>query len=157
MKIILFSLGKEHASYVKPGVEDFTNRLARYFPTEWKIVSTTKQASSYGEEMLKKAEARLILNFLLPDDYVVLLDEKGRNISSPEVAHIIQERANASLKRLVFIIGGAYGVSTEIVHRADYIWSFSKLVFPHMLVRLMLAEQLYRACTIQRNEKYHHI
>jgi 23S rRNA (pseudouridine1915-N3)-methyltransferase len=86
----------------------------------------------------------------------VLLDERGHQLSSEELATFIQLRANESIKNIIFLIGGAYGVSDELIKRADYKWSFSKLVFPHQLVRLILAEQIYRACTIMRNEKYHH-
>ena len=86
----------------------------------------------------------------------ILLDEKGKNISSPQLANIIQQRANESCKQLVFLIGGAFGVDETIVQRANFTWSLSNLVFPHMLVRFMLAEQVYRACSILRNEKYHH-
>jgi 23S rRNA (pseudouridine1915-N3)-methyltransferase len=109
-----------------------------------------------SEAELKKSEAALLLQQLQKDDYLVLLDERGKQLSSPELAGFIQQRANESHKRLVFLIGGAFGVDEAIVKRADYTWSLSKLVFPHMLVRLILAEQLYRACTILRNEKYHH-
>ena len=77
-------------------------------------------------------------------------------MSSEELAKFIQAKANSNVKNLVFLIGGAFGVDAEIMQRASYTWSFSKLVFPHMLIRLMLAEQVYRACTILRNEKYHH-
>jgi 23S rRNA (pseudouridine1915-N3)-methyltransferase len=106
---------------------------------------------------LKKAEAALVLQQLQKDDHLILLDERGKNFSSPELAQWMQQRANESSKRLVFLIGGAFGVDGSIMERADLTWSLSKLVFPHMLVRLILAEQLYRACTILRNEKYHHI
>ena len=90
------------------------------------------------------------------DDFVVLLDERGKQFTSTSLANFIQQRANESCKRIVFIIGGAFGVDELIVKRANYTWSLSNLVFPHMMVRLILAEQLYRACTILKNEKYHH-
>jgi len=93
---------------------------------------------------------------LTKEDYLVLLDERGKQISSPELAGFLQQRANESTKRVVFLIGGAFGVDESVMKRADYTWSFSKLVFPHMLVRLVLSEQIYRACSIIRNEKYHH-
>lgn len=98
----------------------------------------------------------MILQSLQKDDYLVLLDERGKQMTSEAVAGFIQARANESLKNVVFLIGGAYGVSEEIIQRANYKWSLSQLVFPHQLVRLILAEQVYRACTIIRNEKYHH-
>jgi len=84
------------------------------------------------------------------------LDEKGKKISSESLAAFIQSKNNQSIKKIVFLIGGAYGLSEAVIKRANYIWSLSDLVFPHQLVRLILSEQVYRACTIIKNEKYHH-
>lgn len=156
MKIQLWSIGKPHEAYAKAGIDDFTKRINNYFPADWHIISTPKNAANLSEPDLKKAEAAIILQQLQKDDYLVLLDERGKSISSPELAQWIQQRANESTKRIVFLIGGAFGVDASVIQRADYTWSLSKLVFPHMLVRLILAEQVYRACTILRNEKYHH-
>ncbi len=156
MKIQFWSVGKTHESYVKPGIEDFSKRLQHYFPTEWLILTPPKNAGSLSEPDLKKAEATLVLSQLQNEDYLVLLDERGKMLSSPELARVIQQRANESTRRLVFLVGGAYGVDASVIQRAGLSWSLSKLVFPHMLVRLILAEQIYRACTILRNEKYHH-
>jgi 23S rRNA (pseudouridine1915-N3)-methyltransferase len=86
----------------------------------------------------------------------VLLDEKGKQMSSTQLATFIEQRANSSIRQLVFLIGGAFGVDDLLKSRANFTWSLSPLVFPHQLVRLILAEQIYRACTIIRNEKYHH-
>jgi 23S rRNA (pseudouridine1915-N3)-methyltransferase len=86
----------------------------------------------------------------------VLLDERGKSLTSEGLAEFLQTRANESVKTLIFLIGGVYGVDEPLFKRANLTWSLSKLVFPHQLVRLILAEQLYRACTILRNEKYHH-
>jgi 23S rRNA (pseudouridine1915-N3)-methyltransferase len=157
MKIQLWSVGKPHEAYAKAGIEEFTKRLNNYFTAGWTIIPPPKNAASLDEIGLKKAEAALVLQQLQKDDYLILLDERGKNFSSPELAQWMQQRANESTKRLVFLIGGAFGVDGSVMERADLTWSLSKLVFPHMLVRLILAEQLYRACTILRNEKYHHI
>jgi 23S rRNA (pseudouridine1915-N3)-methyltransferase len=105
---------------------------------------------------LKNKEGELILQQIKADDYLVLLDERGKQFSSEALANFIQQRANESKKTIVFLIGGAFGVSEAVFKRADYKWSLSPLVFPHQLVRLILAEQIYRACSINRNEKYHH-
>lgn len=156
MKLQLWSVGKSHEPYAHAGIEDFTRRLNKYFPAQWNLVAPPKNAASLSEPTLKKAEAELILQALQKDDYLVLLDERGKQLSSPELATFLQQRANESTRQLVFLIGGAFGVDESIRQRANFCWSFSKLVFPHMLVRLVLAEQLYRACTILRNEKYHH-
>lgn len=156
MKLQLWSVGKPHETYLKTGIEDFTKRINNYFPAEWHIIPSPKNAGSLSETELKKAEAAIILTLLHKDDYLILLDERGKQISSPELAQWLQQRANESTRRIVFLIGGAYGVDATVMKRANYTWSLSKLVFPHMLVRLLLAEQVYRACTILRNEKYHH-
>lgn len=157
MKIVLASVGKPHEALVKAGVEEFTQRIQKYYGVEWKIIAPPKNAAALQEAALKKAEAELVLQQLQPDDFLILLDERGKNISSPELANLLQQRANESTKRIVFLIGGAFGVDNTIQQRAQFTWSLSKLVFPHMLVRLVLAEQVYRACTINRNEKYHHV
>jgi 23S rRNA (pseudouridine1915-N3)-methyltransferase len=157
MKIKLCSVGKPHEKYIKEGVEDFTSRIQKYYPAEWCIIAPPKNAAALSEQELKKAEAALILSQLQKDHYLVLLDETGKQFSSVELSNFIQQRANESVKQLMFLIGGAFGVDDAVKQRANFTWSFSKLVFPHMLIRLMLAEQVYRACTISRNEKYHHI
>jgi len=105
---------------------------------------------------LKKKEAEMILDWLTKDDCLVALDEHGKEMSSTKLAEFIQGRANESIKTLVFLVGGAFGLDNMILQRANYKWSLSQLTFPHQLVRLILAEQVYRACTIIRNEKYHH-
>lgn len=156
MKIQLWSVGKTHEAYVKEGIEDFTKRISNYFPVQWQIIATPKQAATLSEHALKKAEAAIILSQLDKDDFLVLLDERGKQYSSPELADFLQKRANESTRNIIFLIGGAFGVDETVTQRANTSWSLSKLVFPHMLVRLILAEQLYRACTILRNEKYHH-
>jgi 23S rRNA (pseudouridine1915-N3)-methyltransferase len=156
MKIQLWSIGKPHEEYIKAGVEDFTKRINNYFPAAWQIIPAPKNAASLSETELKKAEAITVLGALQKDDVLVLLDERGKSFSSPQLAQWLQQKANNSSKRLVFLIGGAFGVDESVKQRADTIWSLSQLVFPHMLVRLILSEQVYRACTILRNEKYHH-
>jgi len=156
MKIQCWSIGKNNESYVKEGVEDFTRRVSKYFPIEWTIIPMPKNAGMLSEMDLKKKEGETILDWLKKEDYLVVLDERGKMLGSEEVAAFIQTRANESVKNLVFLIGGAYGVDEAVLQRANMRWSLSKLVFPHQLVRLILAEQLYRACSILRNEKYHH-
>jgi 23S rRNA (pseudouridine1915-N3)-methyltransferase len=156
MKIELVSVGKSHDKHLQTAIEDFTNRIKKYYSVEWKIIATPKNAASLSEIDLKKAEAESILQKLSDDDFLVLLDEKGKNISSIDLSNLLQQCANKSCKKIVFLIGGAFGVDEKINVRANFIWSLSKLVFPHMIVRLILAEQVYRACSILRNEKYHH-
>jgi 23S rRNA (pseudouridine1915-N3)-methyltransferase len=156
MKLQLWAIGKSHEPYVKPGVDDFTKRVSNYFKTEWNIIPVPKNAGMLSEMDLKKKEGELILDWLEKDDYLVALDERGKSLSSEKLAAFIQARANESTKKLVFLIGGAFGLDEAVLKRANYQWSLSELTFPHQLVRLILAEQLYRACSILKNEKYHH-
>lgn len=135
MKFLFISVGNKIENEM---VIDFTKRINHYFVCDWKIVK--EQDSINLEEK----------------DFVVLLDENGKELSSLELANFLEKRCLESGKRIVFIIGGAYGVDQKIKSRADFTWSLSKLVFPHELVRIILSEQIYRACTILKGEKYHH-
>jgi 23S rRNA (pseudouridine1915-N3)-methyltransferase len=156
MKFQFWSVGKNHEPYVKEGIELFTKRISNYYPVEWNIIPMPKNAASLSQTDLKRKEGEIITGLLQKDDYLVLLEETGKMPGSEDLANFIQQRANESTKNMVFLIGGAYGVSADVKQRANYTWSLSKLVFPHQLVRLILAEQVYRACSINRNEKYHH-
>ena len=156
MKFQFWSVGKNHEPYVKEGIELFTKRISNYYPVEWNIIPMPKNAASLSETDLKKKEGEIISGLLQKEDYLVLLEETGKMQASEDLANFIQQRANESTRNMVILIGGAYGVSDEVKKRANYTWSLSKLVFPHQLVRLILAEQIYRACSINRNEKYHH-
>ena len=156
MKIQLWSIGKAHESYVKEGIELFTKRLNNYFSADWKIIPSPKNAAGLEPEELKTKEEEIILSQLKKDDYLILLDERGKLLNNMALANFIQQRANDSTKTCIFLIGGAYGVSKGIQQRANFTWSLSSLVFPHQLARLILAEQLYRCCSILKNEKYHH-
>ena len=156
MKFQFWTVGKDHEPYVKDGILQFTKRIGNYYPVQWNIIPSPKNAAMLSEMDLKKKEGETILDFLAKDDYLVLLDERGKQLRSEELASFIQQRANESAKNIVFLIGGAFGVSEAVQQRANYTWSLSKLVFLHQLVRLILAEQVYRACSINRNEKYHH-
>ncbi len=165
MKISFWSVGKTHEHYIKEGVEEFTRRISRYFKTDWNIIPVPKNAGMLSEMDLKKKEGETILGWLTKparlghsggDDYLVVLDGKGKQLSSEGLAELILVRSNESTKQLIFLIGGAYGIDDMVLKRADHRWSISQLTFPHQLVRLILAEQVYRACTILKNEKYHH-
>lgn len=156
MKISLWSIGKANDAYVKEGISDFTKRISKYFPVEWSIIPVPKNAGMLSEMDLKKKEGEIILQWLKQDDYLVALDEHGKEFSSEGLSDFLQERASASTKNIVFIIGGAFGLDDAVLKKAKLKWSLSQLTFPHQLVRLILAEQIYRACTILKNEKYHH-
>jgi len=156
MKLVLWSIGKQNESYVKEGVEEFTGRINRYFPCEWKIMAPPRNAATMSEAEQKEVESKTLLENMDPVDYMVLLDERGKMLTSPALSKMISERAVNGARRIHFVIGGAFGVTDAVRKRADLVWQLSQLVFPHQLVRLILAEQIYRACSILRNEKYHH-
>lgn len=155
MKLQFINIGKPHDENLKTAIEDFTKRINNYYKTEWLIIPPVKNATALSTEELKKQEGKIIISKITEADFLVLLDETGKEFNSVELASFISQRT-AATKQIIFLIGGAFGVSNEIKQRANFMWSLSKLVFPHMLVRLILAEQVYRACTILRNEKYHH-
>ncbi|MBI1341721.1 MAG: 23S rRNA (pseudouridine(1915)-N(3))-methyltransferase RlmH [Terrimonas sp.] len=156
MKLQFWAIGKNHEPYVKTGVEDFTRRISKYYPVEWNIIPVPKNAGMMSEMDLKKKEGEILLQWLNKDDFLVCLDENGKELTSVSLAGFITKTANRSTRQLIFVIGGAFGLDEAVLKRADFTWSLSSLTFPHQLVRLILAEQVYRACTIIRNEKYHH-
>jgi 23S rRNA (pseudouridine1915-N3)-methyltransferase len=156
MKIYFWTVGKTHEPYLKEGIELFTKRISHYFPVEWKIFPSAKNAAALTEEQIKKAEATLLLQAFQDGDVLVSLDENGKQWNSLELAGYIQQKTIESARNIIFLIGGAYGLHESILQKSQFKWSLSKLIFPHQLVRVILAEQIYRACTIIRNEKYHH-
>lgn len=156
MKISLWTIGKGHENYVKEGIENFTRRISHYHAVDWIIIPSAKNAASLSEPDLKKKEGAAILQLLKQDDFLIALDEGGSALSSEGLSQLIEQRANESVKSLVFLIGGAFGLHEEVLSKSKFKWSLSRLTFPHQLVRLILAEQVYRACSITRNEKYHH-
>lgn len=157
MKLIFWSIGGKHDNNFLKAIEDYSSRINHYYGCEWKLLALPKNAATMDLEAQKNAESIMLLKNLDPVDYVILLDERGKMISSPDLASIIEQRAVNGAKRIHFVIGGAFGVNDAVRHRADLVWQLSKLVFPHQLVRLILVEQVYRACTILKGEKYHHL
>jgi 23S rRNA (pseudouridine1915-N3)-methyltransferase len=142
MKIHFWSIGKNNEAYIKEGVEDFTNRISKYYPVEWTIIPVPKNAGMMSEMDLKKKEGGIVLDWLNKDDYLVALDERGKPFTSEQLADFIMKRSNESVKNIVFLIGGAFGLDEAVLIRANYKWSLSSLTFPHQLVRLILAEQV---------------
>lgn len=156
MKIEFWSIGKQHDAGIKSAVEEYTKRIAKYCQLQWQIIPVPKNAAMLSENDLKKLEGKMILEWLDKDSTLVALDEYGKELDSIELASFITKKTNMGCKKLVFLIGGAFGLDASVLQRADFKWSLSKLTFPHQLVRLLLAEQVYRAYTIIKNEKYHH-
>ena len=156
MKITILAIGKKHDSKIAPAIDDYNKRLNHYTEVTWKLIEA-KISSSMNTDQIKMVESDLLLKNIEPNDEVVLLDETGNQLSSVELSNRLQRYMNHGNKNVVFIIGGAFGVSEELMRRSNYTLSLSKLVYPHQLVRLILIEQLYRAYTILAGEKYHHI
>ena len=155
MKITILAIGKKHDAKFLAAIEDYSKRLTHYTNFEWKLVEQ-KLTSSMSENEIRTAESELLLATLENGTIVILLDEAGAKLHSLQLAQRIQAYMNQGIKQITFVIGGAYGVSDEFKKRSDFTLSLSDLVFPHQLVRLILAEQLYRAHTIIAGEKYHH-
>ncbi len=155
MKLTILTIGKKDDSLYAAGVADFTARTQHYFDTSWKILSSAKNTTAPTETQ-KKEEGQALLKNINSDDFVILLDERGNTISSVIFAELLQKHLSRSTKRIVFIIGGAFGVSDEVWKRTNFTLSFGKMVFPHQIMRLLLIEQIYRAGTIIKGEKYHH-
>lgn len=147
----IIAVGKKHEAWVQEGIERYEKRLKKPYDTEWVFLPH----SMFEADRARQEESERILARLRDDDVVILLDERGKNIDSPALSSLIEEEISRG-KRIVVIIGGAYGVDETIHRRANFIWSLSKLVFPHQLVRLILIEQLYRAQEIARGGGYHH-
>lgn len=156
MKILLLAVGKTSAKYLCDGIAEYCKRTSRYIPFEMKCVSDAKNTRNINETQQKQKEGSLILASIAPQDYVVLLDEHGREFTSREFAAYIERKMQTVAKQLVFIIGGPYGFSPEVTARANDKISLSKMTFSHEMVRLFFTEQLYRAMTIINNEPYHH-
>lgn len=156
MKIEFWSIGKPHDPALKTAIDMYTARLEKYAPVSWQILPVPKNAGMLSEMDLKRLEGKMITEWLDKDTILVALDEYGKEMDSEGLASLLVKRGNMSTRKLVFLIGGAFGLDESVLNRADYKWSLSKLTFPHQLVRLILAEQIYRAYTIIKNEKYHH-
>ncbi|MES2880502.1 MAG: 23S rRNA (pseudouridine(1915)-N(3))-methyltransferase RlmH, partial [Bacteroidota bacterium] len=125
MKIQLWSIGKTNEPFIKDGVADFTNRISKYFTVSWQIIPPPKNASALPQTDLKKKEAALILQMLKPEDFLVALDERGKEFTSEKLAVFLQQRANGGTRSLVFLIGGAYGIDEAVLERCGYKWSLS--------------------------------
>lgn len=155
MKITILAIGKKHDPKLLAAVNDYSERLSHYTSFEWKLVES-KLTTSMSEAQIREVESKLLLSSFEPGSLIVLLDETGRQLNSMQLSQRMQTYMNQGIKRVTFVIGGAYGASDELKNRADFVLSLSELVFPHQHVRLILVEQLYRAHTILAGEKYHH-
>lgn len=149
--ITILAVGKKHEDWVAVGVERYQKRLRKPYDVTWELIPHSHAEGARA----RQEESERLLTRIKDDSYVILLDERGKNMSSPELSTLLNHTLQSS-QSIVVIIGGAYGVDARVAARATTQWSLSKLVFPHQLVRLVLVEQLYRAQSIAAGSAYHH-
>ncbi len=155
MKALLILVGKTKDKLYSHAIDDYKGRIGHYLPFDIVTIPELKNTSSLTEQQQKDKEGELILSHIQPSDVVVLLDERGVEQRSVEFAKWLQKMQNTA-RRLIFVIGGPYGFSSQVYGRANHQVSLSKMTFSHQMVRLIFVEQLYRACTIIKGEPYHH-
>ena len=156
MKITLLTVGKTDKDWVKDGLDIYVSRLKHYIPFSVVEIPELKNVSALSKEQIKTREGELILKNVRPTDDLILMDERGKQYTSMELAKVLQDKISYVGKDIVFVIGGAYGFSEAVYNRADSKISLSKMTFSHQMVRAIFAEQIYRAFTIMRGEPYHH-
>ena len=156
MTIKLLTIGKTDDSDLKTLIDTYVKRLEHYTRFELEIIPDLKKTKNLNVEQQKVMEGNLILDKVNNSDFLVLLDENGKQFSSEGFSEYIQKRLNSGMKQLIFVVGGPYGFSEEVYERANGKVSLSKMTFSHQMVRLFFTEQLYRAFTILKNEPYHH-
>lgn len=156
MKIKIIVIGKTHKKFLIEGENEYLSRIQHYIQVEKVEIADLKKAKHLTEAQIKEQEGQLILNKIDNSDWVVLLDEKGKQYSSIEFSKWNQERMNRGLKQITFVVGGPYGFSDEVYARTNEKISLSKMTFSHQMIRMFFIEQLYRAFTILKNEPYHH-
>ena len=156
MKIALLQTGKTTEKYVNEGVELYSARIRKYSGFEVITIPEMKNIRNMPPEEVKIREGKRVLRSIDKNDFVVLLDEKGKELRTVEFARWIEKQSMLSGKRIVFIIGGPWGFSQEVREIAGFTLSLSRMTFPHQLVRILFLEQLYRALTIIKGESYHH-
>jgi 23S rRNA (pseudouridine1915-N3)-methyltransferase len=151
MSLRILAIGKKHEAWVAEGIERYEKRLKRPFDVSWLLLPhSSREGVSARQE-----ESERLLGRISDDEFVILLDERGKLLNSPTLAQVLLTPLERS-QPVTVIIGGAYGVDTAVHDRANVVWSLSPLVFPHQLVRLVLTEQLYRSQEIAGNRPYHH-
>ena len=156
MQIKLIFTGKTENIYLKNELSEYFKRINHYISLEIKEINNLKNTGKLTSDIQKIKEGELILKLISGKDYLILLDEKGKEFSSQGFSKFIENKLSSGQKNIFFVIGGAYGFSEDVCKRADLKISLSKFTFPHQLVRVIFLEQLYRAFTIMKGEKYHH-
>lgn len=156
MKIILIQIEKTTEKYLLDGEKIYDDRLKNYIQFTTETILMPKAIRQKSHEEQKKAEALEINKFLESSDYLVCLDEHGKHFTSIEFSEFLNKRMSAGIKRLVFLIGGPFGIDKSILDKSQLILSLSDMTFSHQMIRLFFKEQVYRGFTILKNEKYHH-
>mgnify|MGYP002518536866 FL=1 len=156
MKIVLAVVGKTTNGYLRQGIDEYASRLSHYIPFSIEYIDDVKNTRNLSEQQQKTAEGKSILAMLDKGDYVVLLDEHGKEFTSVQFSKHIEKRMASGARRMVLVVGGPYGFSQDVYGRANELLSLSKMTFPHEMIRLIFTEQLYRAMTIINHEPYHH-
>ncbi|HHH49572.1 MAG TPA: 23S rRNA (pseudouridine(1915)-N(3))-methyltransferase RlmH [Saprospiraceae bacterium] len=157
MKIELWLVGKTNKAYLKDGMDIYQKRIGKYIPFQMEIIPDIKSAKNLSALLLKKKEGERILSKIDKKDCLILLDENGKQFTSEAFAKYFEQQLQSSFRKIIFLIGGAYGFSEEVYQRANFKIAVSKMTFSHQMVRLFFLEQLYRAMTILRNEPYHNV
>jgi 23S rRNA (pseudouridine1915-N3)-methyltransferase len=156
MKLTLLLIGKTTEKYLEQGIQLYCDRLKHYTSFEMKVIPELKDAKHLSFSQQKAKEAELIMKSIDNTDFLVLLDERGKECTSIEFAKMLEQHALYNMKDMVFLVGGPYGVDELVVKRANATISLSNMTFSHQMVRLFFVEQLYRAYTIIKGEPYHH-
>ena len=156
MKIKLIVTGKTDKPYLQDGIDLYNKRIGHYLPFEFQVIPDLRNTKSMSESIQKEKEGDILLARLDPGDELILLDERGKAVSSQEFARFLEKKMLGGTKTLIFAVGGAYGFSEKVYEAATSKISLSKMTFSHQMVRLIFAEQLYRALTILKGEPYHH-
>lgn len=146
MRVRLLCIGRTRTKHLDDALADYAKRLSPMVRLDIDVIPASGV----------QTESAMIMKRIKSDDHVILLDERGELLSSPELARMLDKLQTSSVRTIVFVLGGAYGVNTEVTERADYTWSLSPLVFPHEMARLIVTEQIYRAYDMNRGGKYHH-
>ena len=156
MKIALLMIGKTDARYFAEAIDEYRQRLTHYVPFEMQVIPDIKNAKNLSESQQKEREGEMLLKALQAGDYIVLLDERGKEMTSKQFASYLEKKMGSVSRRLVFIIGGPYGFSEALYKIANEKLSLSQMTFSHQMIRLLFIEQIYRAMTILNGEPYHH-
>jgi 23S rRNA (pseudouridine1915-N3)-methyltransferase len=156
MKVVLLVVGKTDAPYFADAIDEYRSRLEHYIPFGIQVIPDIRNAKNLTAGQQKEKEGESILKSLQAGDYIVLLDDKGKEYTSVQFASYIEKTMHTAVKRLIFVVGGPYGFSQAVYDRANEKMTLSRMTFSHQMARLIFVEQLYRAMTILNNEPYHH-